>query len=169
MGSEFGTSGVNESDSNDFFAPGQPGSLGPAQQVQRPFDVLGSTQLANDGTLQLNKPGSDGNRYYTIQRVNGNGGNGKGDGSAGPHKHTLEESDRVKKNSIHRHFLKEEKMKKKTQVSEYFHSGRCRNASEFSTSNILRMHTCTSCVIAGRPFETSMKSTGYLISLDSSA
>lgn len=62
-------------------------------------------------------PGSHGERYYTIQRVNGNGANGKGDGVAGPHKHTLEESDRVKKNSIQRHFLKEEKEKKKSQVS----------------------------------------------------
>ncbi|KAF1831852.1 hypothetical protein BDW02DRAFT_605319 [Decorospora gaudefroyi] len=39
-------------------------------------------------------------KFYTFQRVNGNGGNGKGDGVAGPHKHTLEQSDRVKKNSI---------------------------------------------------------------------
>ncbi|KAI0610508.1 Glutathione S-transferase [Pyrenophora tritici-repentis] len=39
-------------------------------------------------------------KFYTFQRVNGNGGNGKGDGVPGPHKHTLEESDRVKKNSV---------------------------------------------------------------------
>ena len=117
MGSDFGNSGIDESDSNNFFAPGQPGSLMSTPQLQRPFDVLGPTELANDGILRLNKPGSDGNRYYTIQRVNGNGGNGKGDGAAGPHKHSLEESDRVKKNSIYRHFLKEEKVKKKTQVS----------------------------------------------------
>jgi hypothetical protein len=58
-------------------------------------------------------------KYYTFQRVNGNGGNGKGDGVAGPHKHTLEESDRVKKNSVLRWLAKCEKDSKKSQVS-YF-------------------------------------------------
>lgn len=56
------------------------------------------------------------NKFYTIQRVNGNGGNGKGDGVAGPHKHTLEESDRVKKNTVQRYFMKDEREKKKAQV-----------------------------------------------------
>jgi hypothetical protein len=62
-------------------------------------------------------------KYYTIQRVNGNGsGNGKnvpgvGDCVAGPHRHTLEESDRVKKNSVIRFHTKTEKVKKKPQVS----------------------------------------------------
>lgn len=57
-------------------------------------------------------------KYYTFQRVNGNGGNGKGDGVAGPHKHTLEESDRVKKNSVVRWMAKSEKgERRKTQVS----------------------------------------------------
>lgn len=55
-------------------------------------------------------------KFYTLQRVNGNGGNGKGDGVAGPHKHTLEESDRVKKNSVQRWLMKNEREKKKTQV-----------------------------------------------------
>ena len=61
-------------------------------------------------------PGANGEKYYTIQRVNGNGGNGKGDGVAGPHKHTLEESDRVKKNSIYRLLAKTERERNKTQV-----------------------------------------------------
>lgn len=57
-------------------------------------------------------------KFYTFQRVNGNGGNGKGDGVAGPHKHSLEESDRVKKNSIIRWLAKCEKDdRKKSQVS----------------------------------------------------
>jgi glutathione S-transferase len=61
-------------------------------------------------------------KYYTFQRVNGNGGNGKGDGVAGPHKHTLEESDRVKKNSVVRWQAKCEKDdRRKSQVSP-FHS-----------------------------------------------
>lgn len=64
-------------------------------------------------------PGASGQRYYTIQRVNGNGGNGKGDGVAGPHKHGLEESDKVKKNSVQRYLMKREKEEKKTQV-RYF-------------------------------------------------
>jgi hypothetical protein len=55
-------------------------------------------------------------KFYTLQRVNGNGGNGKGDGVAGPHKHSLEESDRVKKNSVLRWMMKNEKDKKKVQV-----------------------------------------------------
>jgi glutathione S-transferase len=56
-------------------------------------------------------------KYYTIQRVNGNGGNGKSDGAAGPHKHSLEESDRVKKNSVVRWLAKIDKERKKSQVS----------------------------------------------------
>lgn len=58
-------------------------------------------------------PGANGGRYFTIQRVNGNGANGKNDGCPGGHRHTLEESDRVKKNSVQRHFLKETKERKK--------------------------------------------------------
>ncbi|KAF2255781.1 hypothetical protein BU26DRAFT_512739 [Trematosphaeria pertusa] len=54
-------------------------------------------------------------KFYTIQRVNGNGGNGKGDGVAGPHKHTLEESDRVKKNSVQRWLMRNEKDRKRVQ------------------------------------------------------
>lgn len=56
-------------------------------------------------------------KFYTIQRVNGNGGNGKNDGIAGPHKHSLQESDRIKKNSVQRWLLKNEKDKKKSEVS----------------------------------------------------
>lgn len=72
-------------------------------------------------------PGANGQRYYTIQRVNGNGGNGKGDGVAGPHKHTLEESDAIKKSSVARNKLKQAKEKKKAEVSAdtTFHSFRC--------------------------------------------
>jgi len=62
-------------------------------------------------------PGMNGERYYTIQRVNGNGGNGKGEGVAGPHKHNLEESDLVKKNSIHRTMAKVTKERKRIEVS----------------------------------------------------
>ncbi|KAJ5047484.1 uncharacterized protein L3040_003308 [Drepanopeziza brunnea f. sp. 'multigermtubi'] len=98
---------VDPSQSNNFFAPGQPGA--PMHQSQQ-FGV----SFVNT-PLGANHPGATGQRYYTIQRVNGNGGNGKGDGVPGPHKHGLEESDRVKKNSIQRLTMKQDKQEKKTQ------------------------------------------------------
>ena len=75
----------------------------------------GGMLRSNDGRIP-DEPGSDGARYYTIQRVNGNGANGKGDGTAGGHKHTLSDSDKVKKSSVQRYFLKEEKERKKSLV-----------------------------------------------------
>ncbi|KAH9908672.1 hypothetical protein F4778DRAFT_718129 [Xylariomycetidae sp. FL2044] len=56
-----------------------------------------------------------GEKYWTIQRVNGNGGNGKGDGVAGPHKHTLAKSDEIKKSTVQRYLAAQEKGAKKTQ------------------------------------------------------
>lgn len=109
---ELGSAGTEPPACTNFFAPGQPGVLMQNQQQQsQNFGAIGPSS----GGIPVDPPGSDGSRYYTVQRVNGNGGNGK-DGTAGPHKHTLQESDRVKKNSIARHFLKIEKVKKKTQV-----------------------------------------------------
>lgn len=99
---------VDQSQSSNFFAPGQP-EAPTHQQPQFGVSFVNTSMLANH-------PGATGQRYYTIQRVNGNGGNGKGDGVPGPHKHTLEESDRVKKNSIQRLTLKKDKEEKKTQV-----------------------------------------------------
>ncbi|WEW60721.1 glutathione S-transferase family protein [Emydomyces testavorans] len=79
----------------------------------QPFGVLApSTMLSKD------HPGATGARYYTIQRVNGNGGNGRSDTAGGPHRHTLEESDRIKKSSVQRYILKEEKNRKKAVVSD---------------------------------------------------
>ncbi|CZS90765.1 related to glutathione transferase omega 1 [Rhynchosporium graminicola] len=93
--------------SNNFFAPGQPGA---ALNQQNQFGV---PYINNN--IVAGHPGATGARYYTIQRVNGNGGNGKGDGVPGPHKHELAESDRVKKNSIQRLTIKKDKEEKKTQ------------------------------------------------------
>ena len=81
--------------------------------------------MVRDGELNASEndpglPGSDGARYYTIQRVNGNGANGKTDTVTGGHRHTIEESDRIKKNSIYRHFLKEEKERRKSTVSIFY-------------------------------------------------
>jgi glutathione S-transferase len=96
---------------NNFFAQGQPGAQ--AMQQQQQFGM----PLVQNG--MAGHPGATGERYYTIQRVNGNGGNGKGDGVAGPHKHGLMESDRVKKNSVQRFLMKKDKEEKKTQVCRH--------------------------------------------------
>ncbi|KAL4982914.1 hypothetical protein BDW68DRAFT_191777 [Aspergillus falconensis] len=75
----------------------------------QPFGVLTPNPPLPEG-----HPGADGQRFFTIQRVNGNGANGKNDGVSGGHRHTLEESDRVKKNSVQRFLLKEARERKKT-------------------------------------------------------
>ncbi|KAL8687050.1 MAG: hypothetical protein Q9224_005266, partial [Gallowayella concinna] len=86
------------------------------QSRQFPFIASNDGSVSGDGMMHLNPPNPDDRRFYTIQRVNGNGANGKNDGSAGPHKHSLEDSDRIKKNSVVRHMLKMEKEKKKTEL-----------------------------------------------------
>lgn len=65
-------------------------------------------------------PGPPPKKFYTFQRVNGNGGNGKGDGVPGPHKHSLDESDRVKKNSVLRWQAKVEKDDRKKSLVSFF-------------------------------------------------
>jgi hypothetical protein len=52
-------------------------------------------------------------KLYTITRVNGNGLNGKQDGVDGPHKHTLQDSDSIKKNSVVRWAMKHEKERRR--------------------------------------------------------
>ncbi|KAJ5305083.1 uncharacterized protein N7443_004743 [Penicillium atrosanguineum] len=94
-------------------------------QGNQPFGVL-----APGSNLPLDHPGVNGARYFTIQRVNGNGANGKSEGVGGGHQHTLEDSDRVKKNSVHRHFMKHDKERKKstyramddTQMQKSYHT-----------------------------------------------
>ena len=95
---------------NNFFAPGQPGGQPLHQQNQYGVMPLVNNSMGSD------HPGATGRRFYTIQRVNGNGGNGKGDGVPGPHKHDLAESDNIKKNSVQRHIIKMDKDEKKSQV-----------------------------------------------------
>ena len=107
MGQEVDNTAEENADS--FFGTGETFGQN-SQQAQ----LFGIAPTMNGDASDI--PGANGERYYTVQRVNGNGGNGKGDGVAGPHKHTLEESDRVKKNSIQRQFAKVEKERKKTQV-----------------------------------------------------
>jgi hypothetical protein len=74
--------------------------------------------LTSNPALPEGHPGVNGARYFTIQRVNG-GANGRADGVGGGHRHTLEESDRVKRNSVQRFLLKEAKDKKKTSVGAF--------------------------------------------------
>lgn len=92
-----------------------PSAVPAAAAIPQPFGVL-----APSSTLPTDHPGAGGARYYTIQRVNGTGGNvgavdeGKEAATgSGWHKHTLEESDAIKKNSVKRKMLKEEKEEKK--------------------------------------------------------
>ncbi|GMF78614.1 unnamed protein product [Aspergillus oryzae] len=80
----------------------------PEPRDRQPFGVLTPNPPLPEG-----HPGANGQRFFTIQRVNGNGANGKNDGVSGGHRHTLEESDRVKKNSVQRYLLKEAREKKK--------------------------------------------------------
>ncbi|KAK1149428.1 hypothetical protein N8T08_006651 [Aspergillus melleus] len=87
------------------------GHLGVEQsssQDNQPFGVLTPNPPLPEG-----HPGANGQRFFTVQRVNGNGANGKNDGVGGGHRHSLEESDRVKKNSVQRYLLKEAKEQKK--------------------------------------------------------
>ncbi|KAL8968196.1 MAG: hypothetical protein Q9183_002575 [Haloplaca sp. 2 TL-2023] len=107
---------------DDFFSADLSASVmsgqGPSSQFPSrfPFIAPSDGSMTRDGTMRLNHQSVESKRYYTIQRVNGNGANGKTDGTAGPHKHSLEDSDRIKKNSVLRHVLKQEKEKKKSEV-----------------------------------------------------
>lgn len=69
------------------------------------------------GTAAANAVVGTGQRFWTIQRVNGNGGNGKGDGVAGPHRHSLERSDEIKKSSVQRFVAMRDRETKRPQVS----------------------------------------------------
>ncbi|KAI1733552.1 hypothetical protein F4680DRAFT_463044 [Xylaria scruposa] len=68
-----------------------------------------------DGITRPFNSQSTAKKYWTIQRVNGNGGNGKGDGVPGPHKHTLQKSDEIKKSTVQRYIASQEKEAKKGQ------------------------------------------------------
>ncbi|KAI1767687.1 hypothetical protein GGR53DRAFT_481190 [Hypoxylon sp. FL1150] len=72
-------------------------------------------QFFTDGLPRPMDAHLNGEKFWTIQRVNGNGGNGKGDGVAGPHKHSLEKSDEIKKSTVQRYIASQEKEAKKIQ------------------------------------------------------
>lgn len=91
----------------------------PGAQIQLDDGTSPSSFAQQQQQQQLLPPPFEvgaGQKFWTIQRVNGNGGNGKGDGVAGPHRHTLAKSDEIKKNSVQRYMAKQEKETKKTQV-----------------------------------------------------
>ncbi|KAG7143534.1 Pyrimidodiazepine synthase like protein [Verticillium longisporum] len=90
----------------------------------RRFRVLPAD--ANDVPTDV---GRDGQKFYTLQRVNGHL---SGSGIAGPHRHTLARSDEVKKNSVLRFLAKQEQAAKKIQTS--------RKASEAAAATI-RKHS----------------------------
>ena len=98
----------------------QPGDGSPSGRDAQPFGVLTPNPALPEG-----HPGVSGERFFTIQRVNGNGANGRNEGVGGGHRHTLEDSDRVKKNSVQRHMLIEARDRKKpSQVrTAFLHSG----------------------------------------------
>jgi len=65
-----------------------------------------------------------GKPFWTIQRINGNGMNGNTDGKPETHRHTLEKSDEIKKNSIQRWLAAREKdAKKNTKPSRWRATG----------------------------------------------
>ncbi|KAK8167000.1 putative glutathione transferase [Phyllosticta citrichinensis] len=80
------------------------GGLGPQSQ-QWPFAPMMNTSPYHG-------------KIFTIQRVNGNGANGKVDGHPGPHRHTLQDSDRIKKSSVERWMREQEKAKKRSHESQ---------------------------------------------------
>ena len=125
--------------------PFSPVQGAPMQEGSRPFGMPRS----NDRGIPV-QPGDNGERFYTIQRVNGNGANGKGDGTAGAHKHTIEDSDRVKKSSVQRHFLKEEKERRKSSVSVAFLEVSCLHSPVSDLSNSERLRVLHAQHIRGR-------------------
>lgn len=81
----------------------------------QPFGILTPNPSPPEGHA-----GIAGERFFTIQRVNGNGANGKHDGVGGGHRHTLEESDRVKKNSVQRRVLNQTRERKRSSPVRIF-------------------------------------------------
>lgn len=111
----------------------------------QPFGVLTPSTTLSEENLAAR-----GQRLFTIQRVNGNGGNGKADGIGGGHRHTLVESDSVKKNSVQRYLQKKAKDEKRVLVSEAhfsFSSSRCKENPTSVRGVLLRSNQSRAVVI----------------------
>lgn len=111
QGTPNGSNGGNNTDGSNltFISENQPQRQDSLSDAAQPFGVL-----APNPTLPPGHPGANGARYYTIQMVNGNtnGTDTNSPADSGPacmHKHSLLDSDKIKKNSVQRHFLKVEK------------------------------------------------------------
>lgn len=88
--------------------------------TQNPHAGFG-VQILNTGIgSDPDHPGATGQRYFTIQRVNGSGANGKVDAVPGTHRHNIAESDRVKKNSVQRLIMSKQKEEKQKEVRAAF-------------------------------------------------
>ena len=102
-----------------------PESLGPGEMSftldsrtasrQDPPQAFGVLTPSNN--LPVDHPGLNGARYYTIQRISATANNETSSDTIQGHKHTLAESDKVKKHSVQRHLLKEEKERKRSNAA----------------------------------------------------
>lgn len=115
QGTPNGSNGGHSADGSNltFISENQSQQQDSLSDSAQPFGVL-----APPSTLPPGHPGANGARYYTIQMVNGNisGNDTNSPADSGPacmHKHSLLDSDKIKKNSVQRHFLKEEKEAKR--------------------------------------------------------
>lgn len=105
---------------------------------------------ANTATAAVVAASYQGQRFWTIQRVNGNGGNGKGDGVAGPHKHTLAKSDEIKKNSVQRYVAAQDKETKKTQPQRRATGAAAATAKKHSRDNDVKLYAACYCPFSQR-------------------
>ncbi|KAK5946429.1 hypothetical protein PMZ80_000572 [Knufia obscura] len=107
-----------------------PGSVNQDSGADLTFVVNGQQQNENNdstfGILEPNQsyppghPGYGGKKWYMVQRVNGNDKEGEDPEDRDlDHKHSLEESDRIKKNSVQRWLLAREKEKKKAAKDDF--------------------------------------------------
>ncbi|OTA54309.1 hypothetical protein K449DRAFT_338767 [Hypoxylon sp. EC38] len=117
----------------------------------------GATILPGDGEASFNMAQSNaahinGEKFWTIQRVNGNGGNGKGDGVAGPHKHTLEKSDEIKKSTVQRYIAAQEKEAKKIQkpLPKKISGAALATAKKHSKEHDLKLYAACFCPFSQR-------------------
>ncbi|KAI1824233.1 hypothetical protein F4861DRAFT_539255 [Xylaria intraflava] len=106
-----------------------------------------------DGVVRSPEAQSAAMKYWTIQRVNGNGGNGKSDGVPGPHKHTLQKSDEIKKSTVQRFLAQKEKEARKGQrpVQQKRPSGNALlTARKHSKEHQLKLYAASFCPFSQR-------------------
>ncbi|KAI0899367.1 hypothetical protein F4806DRAFT_492362 [Annulohypoxylon nitens] len=109
-------------------------------------------QTFGDGLSRPVDAHLNGEKFWTIQRVNGNGGNGKGDGVAGPHKHSLEKSDEIKKSTVQRYIAAQEKEAKKIQkpLPKRMSGNALATAKKHSKEHDLKLYAACFCPFSQR-------------------